>query len=241
MHHKTGWISLLVMILLAGCAPRIIQLPAPSETPLDQALAVAVTDGAAAQPMLAEDRKLIIEWPEHLRAGDSDLILLSVAVDENGQFTTSTQSSDIAEVGIPVDIPNLYETHNVMAAARLEMAGLEVEQEEIREPLRPGKPVTFRWNIRAGEAGTYRGVLWLHLEFVPKNGGDIERMTLLARPVEIETVGLLGLSVQMARGLAGVGLLVGAGLGFPFVQQRFRWVNQNRQRHPVPGSFSKGS
>jgi len=236
MHHKTVWIGLLVMILLVGCAPRVTQLPIPNE----QGQAAMITEGAAAQPMLAEDRKLIIEWPEHLRVGESDFLLLSIAVDENGQVTASTQPSGSSDAGMPVDIPNLYETHNVMAAARLEISGMQVAQEEIREPLRPGKPATFRWNIRAGEAGKYRGVLWLHLEFVPKHGGDIERMTLLARPVEIEAVSILGMPVYLARGLAGLGLLAGAGLGFPFVKQGRNKASQNRQQ-PVPEPLSRGS
>jgi len=115
------------------------------------------------------------------------------------------------------------------------MAGVEAYREDIREPLRPGEAITFRWSIRANEAGTYQGVVWLRLELVPKNGGQLEERLLLARTIEIKAVTVLGLPADMARFLGGAGLALSSVLGYPFIQN---WIAERIKRRKVK---SKGA
>lgn len=137
--------------------------------------------------------------------------------------------------GIPIEIPNIYDTHNIVAAARLDLAGMEAYRETIREPLRPGQSVSFSWSIRANEAGAYQGMVWLRLELVPKNGGRIDEMLLMARKVDINVVTILGMSGSLARILGGAGLVLSTVLGFPLIQARVtEWLKHRRRKSPRP-------
>jgi hypothetical protein len=119
------------------------------------------------------------------------------------------------------------------------MAGMEAYRENLREPLLPGKPATFRWSIRANEPGIYRGVVWLRLELVPRAGGTVSEQLLLSRPIEIQAVTILGLSGSMARLLGGIGLIASTFLGYPFIQ---RWIENWRQgrKKQATGSEDEG-
>ncbi|MBE0695984.1 MAG: hypothetical protein IH586_03585, partial [Anaerolineaceae bacterium] len=129
----------------------------------------------------------------------------------------------------PVEIPDINATYNIVAVARLDLAGVEPFREEIHEPLLPGREITLHWRIRAGDAGTYRGVVWLHLDLVPKNGAPYERVLLLARPIEIETVTVFGLPGNLARGIGIVGLVLSTILGYPFIQDGLKsWSKKRR-------------
>jgi hypothetical protein len=181
------------------------------------------------QPALLERRLLILEWPHTIREQDSELIVLTVAIDEAGQATATLHAP--GDDPTPIQIPNIYDTHVLLAVARLDLAGMEAYRENIREPLTPGEPTVFRWSIRANEAGVYRGVVWLRLEMVPRAGGAVSEQLLLSRPIEIRAVTVLGLPGSTARILGGIGLVASTILGYPFIQ---RWIENFRaQRKPA--------
>ncbi len=193
---------------------------------------------ATPQPALFEQRELVLEWPETMREQDSDLINLTIAVEQRGQITATAQMSQPSG-GTPIDIPNLYTTHNLFAIARLDLAGVEAYREEIREQMHPGMPVAFSWSIHANEPGTFQGVVWLRLEVVPKNGGQMEDYLLLARQIEVKVVTVLGLSGSLARILSGAGLLLSTILGYPFIQSRIaEWLKRRKTKKQPPGGQS---
>lgn len=232
-----AWVYLAVLLLVGCSAPSIVETEPPqtSATELPQPSATQPLPSPTQTmpaPALVEARQIVLEWPEIIRERDSDIVLLSLVVDAEGKVTVTPERPGNVTEGTPVEIPNLYETHNVVAAARLDIAGLDSWREEIREPMLPGRPVYFRWSIRAEESAVYRGVVWLHLEFVPKDGGAVERVTLLARPIEIECVSVMGLPGWAARGLGGLGLVVSTLLGYPFIQQFA--VRIFKRRDPPP-------
>jgi len=186
-----------------------------------------------AQPALLEKRVIILEWPQKIRESDNGLIVVTIAVDEQGQLTATAQSRGGQVEPVPVEIPNLYDTHNIVAVARLDLAGVGAYREELREPLRPGRDVTFRWSIRASEAGVYRGVVWLHLELVPKSGGPVDQQLIMARTIDIEAVTVFGLPGDLARVLGGLGLVGGTVLGYPFIQILIdKWLKRRRKDPP---------
>jgi hypothetical protein len=231
MRARAGYLLLLVSLVLglAGCRPHVVHLPTP--TAIKQGLGRPTPTPApniTPQPQLLERRLLILEWPETIREKDSDLIVLTIAMDQQGQSIATMQASGNPD-GTRVEIPNLYSTHNIVAIARLDMAGVEAYREEIREPMRPGESLTFRWSIRASEAGDYRGVVWLRLELVPKAGGATEEMLLLARQIEVRAITVLGLPADLARILGGAGLVLSTVLGYPFIQGRVEeWLKRRK-------------
>ena len=173
------------------------------------ATAIPVATGI---PAIQEPRLLTLEWPARLRVGDSDTIRLTLEVDESGEITPTAIIAGHEIQGQKISIPDLYDTHNVMVEARLDLAGLVYTPTgEVIEPMQPGQPVVFFWSVQPPQAGQYRGTLWLHLHFVPILPSAQEaRLTLSAQRVEIEAVDFLGLSGTAARVTGWIGAALGS-------------------------------
>ena len=175
------------------------------------------TPGETQEPVEAqipEQRLLTLEWPATLRQGDADTVRLSLEVDPEGRITPSAEIEGHEVKGQPVEIPNLYDTHNVIAEARLDLAGMQIAPgPEVSGPLRPGQKLSFYWSIRAEDVGAYRGTLWLHLNFIPRAGGEESRIAVTAQQLEIQVVNLFGLGGTPARLLGGAGAIIGSMLG----------------------------
>jgi hypothetical protein len=177
------------------------------------------------QPALPELRFLTLEFPPRIRAGDSDLVRLTLEVDDLGNITPTAEIGDHVVTGEIVEIPNLYETHHVVAEARFDMAGMEIRPMELMsEPLAQGNTATFYWSIHPRDVGLYRGTIWLYLRFVNKQSGEESRKTVSAQIVEIEAINLLGLSGVLARTTGLIGSILGTILGFPFFEDTIKFL-----------------
>jgi hypothetical protein len=183
-------------------------------------------------PAIPEARRLVLEWPPALRVGDGELVRLTLEMDEAGGITPTASSAD-GQIGVtPVEVPNLYHSHNVVVRARLDLAGVAVAPlGEVQEPLGPGQAVTFLWSVRPETAGTYRGVIWVHLDFVPRPeaGPDVQAQTMVlaTQRLELNAVNFLGMSGGTARLAGAVGSVVGAVLGLDGV---LPWLWRRRPR-----------
>jgi len=186
----------------------------------------------APPPAIPESRRLTLEYPPTIRAGDSDVIRLTLEVDTLGNVTPTAEVQGHAVTGKTVEIPNLYDTHNVIAEARLDLAGVEVRpSDDVSQPLLPSQAVTFYWSVHPTSAGTYRGTAWLFLRFVDKATKAESRKALTAQPVQISATDLFGLNGNFARAAGGLGSVVGGVLGFPFVDEVLKWL-WKRVRRP---------
>ena len=215
-------------VTMAPAAPP----PAESTLALPTATSAESTQAPVATqpPAIQEARHLSLEWPPTIRVGDSDVIRLTLEVDAQGKLTPTAQIEGHETHGETVFIPNLYDTHNVLAEARMDMAGVQVTPDgDVSEPLLPGQSVTFFWSVRPQDVGTYRGTIWVHLRFIPHDGGPESRRPLTAQLVEIQAVDFLGLGGIAARLVGGLGTLVGSVLGLdnliPWVWKRLRKKN----------------
>ena len=177
-------------------------------------------------PAIPETRRLTLEYPPKIKAGvESDVIRLTLEVDENGNITPTAQVNGNVVTGETIQIPNLYETHKVTAEARIDMAGMDVQPSgAIFEPMTPGQTVRFFWSIRPQDTGLYRGTVWLHLVFEDRISGEQSRMAVSAQIVEIEAVDFFGLSVNVARTSGVVGSVVGGIVGFPFLEDIIKFL-----------------
>jgi hypothetical protein len=54
--------------------------------------------------------------------------------------------------------------------------------------------------------------------------GAESRKAISAQPIQIEATNFLGLNGSVARTAGGVGSVIGAVLGFPFVDDVFKWL-----------------
>jgi hypothetical protein len=184
------------------------------------------TQASVVVPTILETRRLTLEFPPKMRAGvEGDIIRLTLEVDNLGNITPTAQVEGNVVVGETIEIPDLYETHNVTVEAKLDLAGMQVRPAEaIYEPLRRGQSATFFWSIRPQETGVYRGTVWLHLNFANKATGEEDRIAVSAQIIEIEAVDFFGLSVNVARTSGLVGSVVGGVVGFPFLEDILKFL-----------------
>lgn len=161
-----------------------------------------------------------------MKAGvESDIVRLTLEVDDLGNVTPTALIGGNTVTGDVIEIPNLYTTHNVIAEARFDIAGMIVEpQGATFQPLKQGESITFYWSIRPQETGVYRGTVWLHLNFVDRLSGEESRMALSAQIVEIEAVDFFGFSVDFVRTSGVVGSVLGVIVGLPFFDDAIKYV-----------------
>jgi hypothetical protein len=247
--NRTLILSLIIgLMVLCGCAivfiltfqPRGGSAQPPDIEPGDTeptapvqstGFPVPATSIVTAQPALPERRRLTLEFPHQIRAGDSDLVRLTLEVDDLGNLTPTAQFGGNVVSGGVVEIPNLYESHQVIAEARFDLAGAEIRPADlVSEALSPGNSVTFQWSIRPPDVGFYRGTIWLYLRFVDKENGEESRKTVSAQIVEFEAVNFLGLSGEFARTAGVIGSVVGTILGFPFFEEIIKFFLKRRNK-----------
>lgn len=217
--------------------------PAAEESMEDEPPALRLTPTAAVlpdtgggveepQPAISESRRLTLEFPPVMRTGDSTRIRLKLELDDRGNIVPTAVVAGNVVTGEVVEIPNLYETHTVIAEARLDMAGMQVQPGgTISEPLTPGGSVTFYWSVRPEKSGKFEGTAWLHLRFLPKDGGQESRIPVSVQFLEIEATSFLGfLPGSTARGLGALGSILGSVLGFPFIDDFVKWLWRGRRR-----------
>jgi len=182
------------------------------------------------QPAVPESRYLTLEWPSAMRVGDADVVRLTLEVDAGGNLTAAAETGGQQAHGGVIQLPDVYDTHNVVAEARLDMAGVQVKPPEtVSEPLSAGRSVTFYWSVSPPRAGVYPGTVWFYLHFIPRKGGVESRQAVSAQRIEIRAVTLFGLAAAPARMIGGLGSLISAILGFPFVEDIFRWLCYKRK------------
>jgi hypothetical protein len=176
-------------------------------------------DSTAASDLAVPDARLLrLEWPVQMRIGDSAVISLVFEMDQQGQITPTVLADSPSPPGAPAQIVNVYETYRVIVEANLEMAGMEYRPEGvISEALLPGSGVKFIWSVRPSETGAYHGTIWLHLRFIPLNGGEEIRNVLTAQRMTIAATSLWGMSGPTALGVGCVGTIIGVLLGLDFV------------------------
>lgn len=182
-------------------------------------------------PAIPEQRMLTLEFPQQIRVGDSDRVRLTLEVDDRGNIVPTAEIEGNVVTGEVIEIPNLYETHHVIAEAKFDIAGAQVSPSEIfSQTLSPGQSVTFYWSVRPQQPGVYRGTIWFYLRFVDNVNGEESQKTVSAQLVEIEAVSLLGIPTGLVRAFGGVGSIVGAIIGFPFFEDIVRFVFGRRKR-----------
>ena len=237
-------VSLFTLALAAiacGAGSSAPAVPASSEQPVPTQILSLATQSVvattaqptqiAAAPAIPETRRLTLEFPSKMRAGvEGDVVRLTLEVDDHGVTPTAQIDGNVV-VGKIVEIPDLYDTHNVTAEAELDMAGMTVQPAgAIYEPLSRGQSVTFYWSIVPQDVGKYRGTVWLHLNFANKLTNEASRIAVSAQIVEIEAVDFFGLSVNLARASGVVGSLVGGVVGFPFLEDIIKFLFKRRRR-----------
>lgn len=223
-------LSFGLYVLIQSCsstAPEALSLTreAPAAMPTATFDLPVPTPASTSVPGIPEQRRITLEFPPNIRAGDSDRVRLTLEMDEQGNIVPTAEIDGNVVTGDVVEIQNLYDTHYVLAESRLDMAGMQVlPAETISEPLLPGEAVTFYWSIRPSEAGEYRGTVWLYLHFIPKAGGKELTRTISAQFIEVNATTFLGVKAGTARWLGAIGSLISGILGMPLIDEVLKWL-----------------
>jgi len=235
--------GLILMLLLSACGSSAATAPSAAiETQQSPTMALVPeytstpeTPGSPEQPTpepaIPEMRRLTLEFPPKIRTGDSDIIRLTLEVDALGNITPTAVINGNVVTGDVVTIPNLYETHHVIAEARFDIAGLQVSPPDLSsQTLLPGQSISFYWSIQPNQVGVYRGTVWLFLRFVDKVSGDESQRAVSAQIVEIEAVNLFGIPAGVVRVVGGLGSVLGAVVGFPFFEEIVKFIFKKRRK-----------
>ena len=221
--------ALLIPILACGGLAPSDSAVAPVPTSVVSTSQPSIN--STAQPAIPERRYLALEYPPRIRAGDSDIVRLTLNMDDAGNITPTAVIEGNVVTGEVIEIPNLYETHHVVVEASFDIAGVQVSPPDLSsQTLAPGQAVMFFWSIRPAEVGTYRGTVWLFLRFVDKVSGEERRKAVSAQLVEIEAVNLFGVPAGVVRTVGGVGSVVGAVVGFPFFEDIVKFLFKKRKK-----------
>jgi len=224
----------VLLLSILACAGSSSEPPPGPEAPQPTALLPSINPtviAVTARPALPEKRYLKLEFPPKIRVDDSDIIRLTLEVDDQGNIVPTAEVEGNTVTGEVIEIPNVYETHHIIAEARFDVAGLDIRPTElISMPISQGQAAVFYWSIRATEVGTYRGTIWLYLRFVDKTSGEENQKTVSAQIVEIDAVNFLGLPVNIARSTGVVGSVIGTIIGFPFFEDIVKFFLRKRSK-----------
>jgi hypothetical protein len=199
-------------------APATTEAPAATRPP--QPTAVPTAPYYIVEPAL-EERIVELEWPESIRLGDSDLIRLTFSPRPEGGFTPTVEFGGHKVEPGTVTVPDMYATHYTFAIARLDAAGFDIQPGgEQEQELLPGQSLTYRWTLRARDAGQQRVALSLSLRWEPKAGVNDRMRTAKVwdRALEIQVRTALGLPGAISDWFGVGGSLLGTVMGFPFLE-----------------------
>jgi hypothetical protein len=161
-----------------------------------QELSQATPSGSSASYHFPEARHLRLDWPAKLRSGETQELRLNLK---------PRLSGEALEDGTIV-----YEDYAVLLEARLEIPGVQAAPPgEYSQPIQEGQSVEFEWQLQLDAPGYYQGQVWLHLLFVPHNGGDTQRQLLSVQEIPLRAIGLKWLSLAVAQVIGIVGIVIG--------------------------------
>lgn len=164
---------------------------------------------------ILEDRLIKLDYPESIRAGESDAVTLEFLMDEPSGQINHNESMQIISPSNS-NYQDAYQDFNIFVEAKLEFQGMSIQPADlVSEPLLPGKNLKFYWNCVPSKSGNQDGTVWFYLRFVPKSGGIEQRKAIIAQQVKIKTISFYEISFDLIR-IAGIlGLLMSIYLAYP--------------------------
>lgn len=204
-------------------APNLMQLSQPNtDSEISSAQSIA--------PGVPETRRLNLQYPTSMRQGDSDVIQLTLEVDDQGNITPTAQFQGQTVTGDTVQIPDVYATHNVFFEARLDLPGMNATPAELVSlPVQPGRKVNIAWTVKPSDAGNFRGAVWSFLRFVPIEGGEGTQQAISSQAIEVKVVNLLGIGGQPARIMGLIGSLLGSSMSIQDIVWKILFPGRKRK------------
>jgi hypothetical protein len=196
LRQSIGFLVMILALVSLLWGSRLPQLVS-SQVDLSDALYAAAQVGAPGSQLPAS---MIISWPGRLPVGKEGFIWARLEV----KNTSNDKADSIANEYL---VKPLLEARLELPGARFEPVGA------VKMGYLAGSPPRFSWQVRVNETGVLKGTIWIHLIDPPdETGHSGERRLLLAQPIEIRTVTLLGIDAYLAQVLGAMGIVIGAAL-----------------------------
>ncbi|OGN91734.1 MAG: hypothetical protein A2Y88_09885 [Chloroflexi bacterium RBG_13_48_10] len=184
-------LTLLVWSFVPAKKRMVVQLLQPT--------VMSVKSNGDEDTAILENRQVRLEWPSSLRIGDEGVIQLDFEVTQEDVSSLNQQSG----------LVDAYTNHNVMAEANFEVAGMQITPANTtRVSMPPGQPVKIIWQITPEQDGSYLGIVWLSLRFLPLDGNPPIHLPIYVKDIKVQVSSFLGLNGSLARLFGGIGMLV---------------------------------
>jgi hypothetical protein len=188
--------------------PQQTEAPTPSPAPTS-----LPTPAATAVPAAIEARIVELEWPPHMRLGDSDILRISLIPSDQGySLTTEFPDHQVDIKDVEISRPPGLELYG---AARIDAVGFSISPQSEQELFLPaGEMVTWQWALQPTSPGQHRLSVMLLLRWRPE--GDpattVREVQVFRRGLQIEVSSFFGLTRRQAMTGGMLGLFFGCSL-----------------------------
>lgn len=211
------------MTATAGRAPAT-----PTALPTEKSLATSIPQPSGTAlptraPAPTESRLVELEWPEHMRLGDSDIVRIALIPSQEG-YAVSAEFAEHQMVTSTVQVrrPGGYD---LSAVGRLDGVGFDLSpQGDQVHDLPVGETVTWRWTLIPRAAGQHRLAVSLTLRWTPVSGAAraTHESLIFSKGLNVDVTSLLGMTTAQAATAGVMGLMLGGGFGAAALASRRR-------------------
>lgn len=165
-------------------------------------------------PALADTQKLRVPgvgqlsltWTSRIRTGETGSLKLDFNSAELGIGGIAASGADTNNFENIRQFP-LQSTDHILLETRVELPGVLINPgEELIQPLRPGKELSFNWQFTPYESGEIEGEVWVYLNMLSEDQGDDSRHPISILSIHVLSIDLFGMTGQTARifGIMGI-------------------------------------
>jgi hypothetical protein len=175
--------------------------------------------------------RLVLETPEEIRLGDADFIHLTIAPEKPGINQIAAPRTGTGEENQGNTSSKPDSTTHIMAETRLELDGVLFEPTgDIIEPVQPDQTLSIYWTVQPKDIGVYRGVVWLHFQYVVMDESELMRKLISTQLITIKSEGFLGLRSDVARLIGSIGAVIGLALNIDLWIDMYHKFIQRRRK-----------
>lgn len=194
----------------------VTEIPGTAQTPALTAPAATQVPPPATAPAIEEIAE--VEWPGRMRLGESDVVRLALLPVDDG-YVVSAEFPEHEAITETVTLEQLP-GYDVIATARLDGVGFSLAPRgDQPQNWQPDRQLTWRWTISPRRSGQQRLSLALTMQWRPEAGRSLpsRQVTTFSRALDVEVVGLLGLSSRQMWALGLVGGMLALAGGIPLL------------------------
>ena len=149
-----------------------------------------------------------LTWTSRIRTGETGSLKLDFDSTELGIGGIAASGAETHNFENIHQIP-LHSTDHILLETRVELPGVLIQPgEELIQPLRPGKELSFNWQFTPYESGEIEGEIWIYLNMLSEDQGDDSRHPISILSIHVVSMDLYGMTGQTARIIGIMGICI---------------------------------